>query len=972
MANNVDLMVVGATEGLSAVELTERLVAEFKQPAEAFTELVAAACGGGPKYAAQSSVTLDTAVEGQGKLEDLGVVCELLVDGEVLSSSGFSNPVSSAAAGPSDTDAAEVDVSADTSAGSAIEAEAPESVNELDEISFEESSVDLSAEDASSSKEKSEDTAASAESGLESAGVDFEDELGALGSIDTPDNQSSVEEAGKTADADGLEAVEIDFNDELTSLDDFQRTDEKSEPEATEIAKDDAEPAAQEQSVDEPADTESIVVATEADDVTEAEQSVAAESKADADKSIEAPLELSLAVDDSTPLTKPKKKSDATPDDGGLTLVLDDEPAGKSASAPKKAAPVEQPAAEVTEEKADPNVDSSADSSADLSADLEPDTDSELRDTSREPVEITPPVEAPEEEAEPEAAPESETRKDVVPGDTEEAGQHEPNVVDVAQAEDAADSTREGEPETTEITAEAAPADEAGKAPPDDAGLEPESTPEPEPEPEKADDITSFIASLAGDGDSSSTKSNQSVAGGLVMPGQAEAVAAPSDSSQPSVEDELQAAVETSQTKEEGVSDQDVANLTMPDALAPEILEADEDNSAGKKKLLAMAVAGLGVVGIGAVVAMQTGLLGKTVEPATTVVAVAPVKDKSAEFDAVEEGSLNAAIERAEVLKNPDKYTTEELIVYLAEDLGENAKNELKNYVSGGADYKPSSEAAVPRMGAAIPADSDSELWLRNRVNHPADEFFDEWSKREVDLQAYLELQERLIEVGDLEIALDVSKNTKDKLFAVMSQQRLARAYHDLGKSGKASELLARAVRGTYAIKLESERVLAIADYALTEQALGLKEDAEDSFLKASILSRSLHKPQNRTVAFSAIAEFFHKAQRKDDMRTFLDLAMTTAYELPVNTAARDLAIRHVALTEVRLGLTDQATEHANLIVDPFAAVSALHGIALELERTGDEENARQTLNMAYRAGSLIKNSDKREKLLEKIRLAGS
>ena len=98
---------------------------------------------------------------------------------------------------------------------------------------------------------------------------------------------------------------------------------------------------------------------------------------------------------------------------------------------------------------------------------------------------------------------------------------------------------------------------------------------------------------------------------------------------------------------------------------------------------------------------------------------------------------------------------------------------------------------------------------------------------------------------------------------------------------------------------------------------------------------------------------------------------MTTAYELPVNTAARDLAIRHVALTEVQLGLTAQATEHANLIVDPFAAVSALHGIALELERIGDQTNASLTLNMAYRAGSQIKNSEKREKLLEKIKLAG-
>ena len=62
MANNVDLMVVGAADGVSADELTQRLVSEFGQPAEAFTDLVKAAWGGGGNYAAQSSVTLDTAV----------------------------------------------------------------------------------------------------------------------------------------------------------------------------------------------------------------------------------------------------------------------------------------------------------------------------------------------------------------------------------------------------------------------------------------------------------------------------------------------------------------------------------------------------------------------------------------------------------------------------------------------------------------------------------------------------------------------------------------------------------------------------------------------------------------------------------------------------------------------------------------------------------------------------------------------
>ncbi len=972
MANNVDLMVVGAADGVSADELTQRLVSEFGQPAEAFTELVAAACGSGNKYAAQSSVTLDTAVEGQAKLEDLGVVCELLVGGEVVSSSGFSNPAAEIEAtapepeAPADETAIELQTSVDAVDASDIDVEepassdAPEEVISLDIDEKADDLLDAPSDDNSASETADDaDDGLPAENGLDIVAVSFDDELGSLGT-----REISTDTQPDDSDSEGLESVEIDFNDELDSLEDLTIEKEDNKPQAqeqtsavAEVLKEDtkadagqavaeqAEPA--EESVEQNIDKISL------DDIELTDEAatpgpVAEKPEQAAGKPAEEPLELTLAVDDSAPLTKPKKKSDSKPDDGGLTLVLDDEPA--------TTAPVQDlPTQTITDAAAETDLAAKPQAASDETSDITLEAESpELRDTSREPVEITPPIAVPEEEAEPEPKPDSAESED---NTTESSADKEPS----SNIADLADSLLEPEKQTpaespATVTAEAQLPDTTEQS----ATAETDAAP-------KVDDLTSFIDSLASDDDGAA-------GGGLVLPGQA------ATASKAAPEAPVVASAETAATaggedapSEAAPSAADVVDLSLPDTLAPEIYSDDSESSGkSKKKVLALAAAALGAVGVGGLVALQSGFLNKTVEPTTTVVAVTPIKDDSAEFDAVEEVSLNAAIERTAVLKNPDKYTTEELIVYLAEDLGENAKNELKNYVTGGADYKSTSESAVPRMGAAIPADSDSELWLRNRVDHPADKYFDEWSKREVDLQAYLELQDRLIDVGDLDIALDVSSNTRDKLFAVMSQQRLARAYHELGKSEKASEVLAMAVRGTYAIELESERVLAIADYALTELALGYKEDAADSFLKASILSRSLHKPQNRTVAFSAIAEYFHKAKRNDDALDFLNQAMTTAYELPVNTAARDLAIRHVALTEVRLGLTEQATEHANLIVDPFAAVSALHGIALELERTGDEENARHTLNMAYRAGSLIRNSDKREKLLEKIRLAGN
>ena len=259
---------------------------------------------------------------------------------------------------------------------------------------------------------------------------------------------------------------------------------------------------------------------------------------------------------------------------------------------------------------------------------------------------------------------------------------------------------------------------------------------------------------------------------------------------------------------------------------------------------------------------------------------------------------------------------------------------------------------------------------VNNRVPHPADQYFDEWSAREADLSLFLALLDNLIEKGDLEVAQQLSDRAKDKLFAVMSSQRLARAYSDAGKSAEVTTLMAMANRDTFAIKAPEERVLAISDYAYTEQAIGLNEDAMDTFLKTTILARSLTRPERRTVGLSSAAIYFQSAGRTKQAQELLTESLEAGLKLPENTAARDLAIRYISLSEARMGLFNQALEHARTITDPFATVSALHGIALAIESTGDDNNARKVLNMAYRAGSLIENEEERRQLLSKVVLA--
>ena len=989
MADNVDLMVVGTNDGLTADELTKRLVAEFNQPADAFNELVAAACHGEPAYAAQTAVSLDTAVEGQMQLENLGVVCQLFMDGQEIGGAALTPAASN--------DAQPIVQVQDSDLPDEYTDHEPETAK----LEGADSAADIGGEGISD-----EDDISGLDEDLEADGTIVE-------------NVGSTEADEPDIDSDA-EGAEFDFLDELGSLDDeLKRVADARETkpvntntEATASDKDhnsalQPDPASQGQEA--PGDAEEMS-APEPDSEPEAKAPPAEL------------LELTLADDDSQPLTKPKTKSNAVADDGGLTLSLDNE---TPLTAPKKQstttpAPSDggltlsiddelqtDGSAIVAEEKsekkeADPDavavqVSEKSGDSAELTA--EDDSTAvqtvEARDTSRElQEEIKPLLDEPEpqktdSDRETEATPKNEEQPVARPVNADEppaapeksADENEPDATPATQTASASsiesliddltsntdglvltDEAPQEEPENEEQSA-ARPVntDEAPTAPEQraDGSKNSETT---APQSSSTNSINSLIEDLA------------SNTGGLVLPGQAPQEAPVEEVTEEPVteavaeEDNSASSVASIDGESNGVDHDSGIDSRLEDSDSLETL-IDRERRVKLLKATTIATLAVGLLGGGAAFYFMGGAASKAPAP---VVATAPVVTESSVLAAVEEVSLNAAIERSSDISNPHNYSTEELIVYLSEDLGDNARQELQNYVNGGAEPQLAAALApVPRMGPAIPADSNSVLWLKNRVAHPADKYFDEWAKREVAVQAYMELQERLIEVGDLEIARGISATTRDRLFTVMSLQRLARSYSQLGHTDKSLDALDSAARSTFGIESEAERVIAIADFGFTEKSMGLEEDSLDTFLKASILARSLRKPESRTVALSAIAEYYDRVGRVEDTRDYLDLAMSTAYELPVNTAARDLAIRHVALTEVKLGLTEQATEHANLIVDPFAAVSALHGIALELERTGDQTNARLTLNMAYRAGSLIQDSEKREKLLEKIKLAG-
>ncbi|MEM7257454.1 MAG: hypothetical protein AAF404_08705, partial [Pseudomonadota bacterium] len=400
MANNVDLMVVGAADGISAAELSQRLIKEFGQPAEAFVDLVAAACEGGAKYAAQSGVTLDTAVEGQGKLEDLGVVCELVVDGEVVPRSGLSRgqsfiakqtetaaqPESSEQSVPpesaveqkqaADDDAAMTDdpTEADEASGKEETPEAdPDSADIEETTEGLESSVDLPAlgEQDSSSTDTPDNTPATDTDDFE---VCFSDELDSLDSAipSTKADDASANDNEAAEETVDFDDISFDLNDD-DSTSAAEPADDGEAVSAEPAIADGAATDSDELSVDDNAEPLSLAAENSLESNTEPK---AADHPLPAGASTDSSLELSLSLDNDTPLTKPKKKSDVIPDDGGLTLV----------SADDTAAPTPIPGVKIgNDSQADDKLSSDSDMSISLEDDAVDTAQTDITETEQAP-----------------------------------------------------------------------------------------------------------------------------------------------------------------------------------------------------------------------------------------------------------------------------------------------------------------------------------------------------------------------------------------------------------------------------------------------------------------------------------------------------------------------------------------------------------------------------------------------------------
>ena len=827
---------------------------------------------------------------------------------------------------------------------------------------------------------------------------------------DVPTEQDSSPSASNE-DASDLEDADLDFSDELGSIGNPEPgADKADEPAKADSKQAPAEEPAIEKEADSKEDSKAnqkndgqaaiaSVVAADTEELTAELVDPAPLAKAKKDNVVLDDGGLSLSDDDSAPLTKPKTKSNPdAADDGGLSLTdnsLSD--SSDLTAGTDSVASVEEPASQ--DKSAEPAAsEASEDSSA--SEDLFADEFESLES----PADETPANEtlATEDTATEDSA--NETPASESPKIETEVKTNEAKDTEIEDVETESQASKDSDSESVSDDTEVSFDESTDQLSEDDDTRSADATVTSESDESDADDseqpVLSTLASIAelaakskdqtaqsassvvSDADtaesSSANDSEPAASGGLVLSAQPAPSVVPEvtpaedlDQASPAVD---QSVTEQSADQSSGVAQPDPAQMNNSGA-EPIAASSDDRNSANddeigqssgansKSKKLLAAAAAVAVLGGGGLFALKNFSSNDALmeDDAYAEQSIAVVQDAQVEVKPVQ--IVTGDITDSQSL---EELSTEELLANLSVRSNTRTIVDLGHYFSDSVNLARSG----PRFGAAIPAKSESMKHTKNRVEHPADQYFDGWSNREADLSLFLALLDNLIEKGELDLALQLSDRAKDKLFSVMSTLRMARAFSDSGKNEEVSSLMALASRDTYAIKASEERVLAISEYALSEQAIGLNEDAMDSFLKSSILARSLGKPELKTVGLSSAARYFHSSGRNKDAQKLLVEATAAAMELPENTAARSLASRYIALAESRMGLFNQALERTRKIADPLAAVSAYHGIALAIESSGDQNGARRVLNMAYREASKIDDEQERSYLLSKVVLA--
>jgi len=842
MAKPVDLMVVGVSDGKSRDELSKKLVREFGQPPQAFEPMLDAAFGDSGPYAAQSDVDRKLAEQGMQQLESFGLVCAITGVGEGYepdAPSALAGAVAPASVTAIESDDASVAIDADDADEEIVELSStfdPTAVEETDEADEEIASVvdepaseseSVAEEPASDSTGRTDvpDALSSAsfdelEADLidpapvvkeKSAPVELDDGGLSISSDDSaPLTKPKAKSDPDAADDGGLSLVDAKRKLTMTSGDDDASDNSIGEIGAIEAVDDDLP------SLDDLEESQLEISSVEAAPVEEPEAISGDLAKDLADDSAEE------SADDQVSAVAEEAPAEEL-SFGDLEDISLDDMAGEKDSAPA-------PTPDVVE-------DASAAATFDELDFDEPKTDDETS-AAIEPAQLeagTPEVAAPDGVEEASAI--EPVDEPAVEAPSIQSATEKPSIEKAAIEEDSDDSisslisdikTKTDAPKITGAPEIAVTNAEGGTAP----------------------EITQDDAPEIGGGNAPS---------GLVLPGQPVAAVVPKIT--PSAQIDGETAGDESEQLALPEEEETVASAPEKDDQKSEKQSKDKSASGGKKKKIVAVAAGLAVVAGAGTFAFKQNIGGFAMPGDNSRVvsgqAASGVTDRFGSGDeqltASTYGTSNEELQQASGQARAstlEDLTTEQLLTNLSVTSNESALVNLEPYFLESVDRA----RRGPQFGAAVPAESELLREIQNRVPHRADAYFDEWSDRESDLSLFLALLDNLIENEEYAVARQLSDRAKDKLFSVMSTQRLVRAYNTAGRKQELQHLMSLAARDTFMIKSAEERILAISDHAFTQTAIGNVDGSNDTFLKASILARTLPRPELKTVGLSSVA----------------------------------------------------------------------------------------------------------------------
>jgi len=230
------------------------------------------------------------------------------------------------------------------------------------------------------------------------------------------------------------------------------------------------------------------------------------------------------------------------------------------------------------------------------------------------------------------------------------------------------------------------------------------------------------------------------------------------------------------------------------------------------------------------------------------------------------------------------------------------------------------------------------------------------YEQSRVNTQRFLYELDNVIFTSGPAFAERIIETTESDYLYVLSQHKLAIAWHELDKTSRGNRAMQLATARAVRISDSAWAPIAMADRALTLFRIGQQSSARYAINTADELYNKINDPVQQVGAASGIASRHLSVDQQSHAAIYLDTASLAARQLNADNLQQGL--RYLALSEAENSLGKRANLHVSRMTDGYYKTITALTVSQLLETRNRLAASQQARAHAYLASKAVKLLD--------------